>query len=436
MLRSAARMALVVLTLATLGWSQSSEKVIFSFDGDNGRLPDGGLVADARGNLYGTTFDGGASEYGNVFELTPVALGTWRETVLYTFNGTDGAFPESTLVLDSDGNIYGTAQAGGAGQCVSGASGSLGCGVVFKLSKNGDTWQETVLYSFQPGVSKGTIPVGGVIFDNAGNLYGTTWAPGVLGDMVASKAGKSPGGSYWGCTLPGCGGTVYKLTPTQNGWQETDIYAFTGGADGAAPLNNLTIDSAGNLYGTTPYGGSGSCQYGCGTVFKLSQSNGNWTETVMHSFAGSDGAAPTGAVVFDQSGNLFSTTSMGGTSHQGTVFELTPNGQQWNESVLHSFTAGNDGANPYAGVVLDSHGNLYGTAAAAGQQLVGTVYRMSQNGGQWGLTVLHTFRRGSNDANSPYGQILFYGRNLLIGTSQGGGIHQAPGAVYQLLQPF
>ncbi len=432
MLRSIAVVLVSMLAWCASGWAQDSEHVIFSFNRTNGNLPDAGLVADSQGNLYGTTFNGGAYGYGNVYKLTPTAAGNWTGASIYDFTGgADGALPESTLVLDRAGNIYGTAQAGGLGQCVTDPQrGWLGCGVVFKLAPSGNGWQETTLYSFQPGVDKGVLPVGGVILDAAGNLYGTTWAPGVEGDFIALKAGKpSLANTFWGCDLPGCGGTVYKLTPTQNGWQETDLYDFTGATDGSSPQSSLLLDSAGNLYGTAPYGGVNNCVYGCGLVFKLSPDNGGWTETVLHAFTNQpDGGAPTGSVAMDAAGNLYSTTSKGGSQRMGTVFQITPGGQ---ETVLYSFTGGNDGAAPAAGVVLDSHGDLFGTAPSGGQYFLGVAWRLTPNQGHWAQTVVHTFRPGT-DGQSPYAQMIFL-HGFLVGTTQSGGFHDIPGAVYQLL---
>ena len=423
---------LVVLTLAwtSLGFAQLSERVIFSFDGSNGRTADSGLVQDARGNVYGTTFNGGPDALGSVYELTPISSGVWRETVLYNFNGNDGAFPVATLTFDHDGNLWGTTQLGGLGTCSTSGGQNLGCGVVFKLTPTQNGWQESTVYEFQPGVNKGVIPVGGVIFDAAGNAYGTTWAPGVEGNGIYDRAGRNAlAGTYWGCTQPGCGGTVYKLTPTQNGWQEADIYAFTGAADGSSSQATLIMDSAGNLYGTTPYGGSGNCQYGCGTVFEVSPANGAWTETVLHSFANTDGAAPMGALTADTAGNFYSTTNLGGTHRSGTVFKLSKSGQQWTESVLYNFTGGIDGSYPFAGVIFDSRGNLYGTAAEGGTDSVGTVYALIPNNGTWSQVVLHGFRL-QGDGNLPYGPLMFW-NGWLLGATQGGGAHNE-GAVYQV----
>lgn len=430
MVRSALKLLVLLSVCTSLGFAQLPGKLIFSFDGNNGRTADSGLIADSRGNLYGTTFNGGPNAFGSVYKLTPVSAGTWLETVIYNFNGTDGAFPVATLTFDSQGNLYGTTQLGGQGVCSSSGGQDLGCGVVFKLTPTQNGWQESAIYEFQQGVNLGVIPVGGVIFDTAGNLYGTTWAPGSQGDFIFDRVHSNlSGNTFWGCTQPGCGGTVYKLTPTQNGWQETDVYAFTGAADGSSSMANLWLDSAGNLYGTTPYGGSGSCQYGCGTVFKVNPSTG--AETVLHSFSGSDGGYPMGALTVDSSGSFYSTTNIGGTSHKGTVFELAKSGQQWQESVLYNFTGGSDGSSPFSGVIFDSNGNLYGAAAEGGTNSVGTLYSLVHNNGQWTQVVLHEFKL-QNDGELPYGPPVLW-NNWLIGATQGGGVHNE-GAVYQVFR--
>jgi uncharacterized repeat protein (TIGR03803 family) len=430
MLKSVLKLLVLSMVCTALGWAQVPERLIFSFNGTNGRTADSGLVSDARGNVYGTTFNGGANALGSVYKLTPVSSGVWIETVLYNFNGNDGAFPVATLTFDHSGNLYGTTQLGGLGICSTSGGQSLGCGVVFKLTPTGNSWQESTVYEFQPGVNKGVIPVGGVTFDAAGNLYGTTWAPGTQGDRIFDRASSNPlENTYWGCNQPGCGGTVYKLTPTQSGWQESDIYAFTGAADGSSSEADLIFDSAGNLYGTTPFGGTGTCQYGCGTVFEVSPANGGWSETVLHSFTGTDGSYPMGALTPDASGNFYSTTNVGGSHHFGTVFKLTKSGQQWQQSVLYNFTGGNDGSYPYAGVIFDSRGNLYGTAVEGGVNSVGTIYALVPNNGTWTQVVLHAFKL-SNDGQLPYGPPMFW-NGWLMGATQGGGAHNE-GAVYQV----
>jgi uncharacterized repeat protein (TIGR03803 family) len=362
------------------------ETVLYSFKGgSDGNEPFAGLIADSSGNLYGTTAFGGASNSGVVFKLSP----SGTETALYSFtNGSDGGSPFAGLIADSSGNLYGTTTSGGASNR----------GVVFKLSPGG---AETVLHSFcsLPGCSDGNDPFAGLIADSSGNLYGTTLGGG------ASNAG-----------------VVFKLSP---GGTETVLYSFTGGSDGAFPQAGLIADSSGNLYGTTSAGGaSGGCgEPGCGTVFKLSPSG---TETVLYAFKGfpSDGQGPAGLIA-DSNGNLYGTTQVGGTrvvfcpSGCGTVFKLSPGGT---ETVLYAFSSFGDGAHPYAGLIADSSGNLYGTtydgsapcSEAAG---CGVVFKLSPDGTE---TVLYSFTGGS-DGGSPFAGLIADSSGNLYGTTAVGG---------------
>jgi uncharacterized repeat protein (TIGR03803 family) len=310
------------------GWT---EKVLHSFKGGNdGKYPFSPLTFDSAGNLYGTTSAGGAHNGGTVFELSPNGMGGWANTSIYAFcaltNCTDGEMENSDiagLTLDAAGNIYGTTVNGGAYKA----------GTLFKLTHSASAWTETVLSSFCRCPNGGE-PLGGVIFDSAGNLYGTTYV----------------GGGTWG--------TVYEFNVTTN--TKTVLYEFRGPQynDGAYPEGNLIFDTAGNLYGTTDSGGTADN----GTVFELQPTgSGSWTEIVLHSFTGKpDGAGPAAGVIFDTAGNLYGTTIGGGASEYGTVFELTPTSGTWTETVLYTFTDGADGAIPWAGLVLDSSGNLYG----------------------------------------------------------------------------
>jgi uncharacterized repeat protein (TIGR03803 family) len=264
---------------ALQGWS---ETVLQSFAGSNGSYPYGNLVFDQAGNIYGTTLD-------NVFELTPNGVGGWTEKVLYTFSrGTDGGIPYAGLVFDRSGNLYGTTWIGGNLTCNYGQ----GCGTVFQLTPSGSGWAENVLYSLLYG-SDGAFPAGGIITDASGNLYGTT----------------TTGGS-------GNGGTVFELSPSSGTWTSTVLYSFTGGG---WPLGSLAMDQVGNLYGTTLQDG-----FGLGSVFKLTPSNGTWTETDVYDFSGTDGANPMGGVTLDSNGNLFGTTAYGGVYGCGVAYEITP----------------------------------------------------------------------------------------------------------------
>ena len=252
--------------------------------GTDGAQPIGGVVLDSAGNLYGTTSLGGASGNGTVFEEKRSGH-TWTESVIYSFTGgNDGANPPAGVTVDAHGNLYGTSSLGGAN----------GGGVVYELSPSNSGWTQTVLYTFQ-GLSDGQNPVGGVVLDRAGNLYGTTFDGGVNG-----------------------GGTVYELSPSSAGWTFTTLYSFTGGYGG--PYNKLTL-AKGSIYGFTNSEGAN----GLGSVFKLTPSNGGWTFTDLHDFTGgSDGALPYGSVAVDSNGNVFGTAAVGGSENQGLVFEITP----------------------------------------------------------------------------------------------------------------
>jgi uncharacterized repeat protein (TIGR03803 family) len=300
--------------------------VLYSFTGGDGSHPRAALIADAAGNLYGTTIRGGANDAGTLFQLTP--SGTLN--VLYSFSGgSDGALPFAGLIADAAGNLYGTTNGGGAG----------GQGTVFELDPSGTL---TVLYSFTGG--NDASPWAGLIADAAGNLYGTT------------EGGDGPG-------------EVFQLTPSGT---LNVLHDFTG-RDGAVPHGVLIADSAGNLYGTTHNGGTS----GYGTVFQLTPSG---ALNVLYSFTGgSDGAYPEAGVIADMAGNLYGTTYGGGAAGQGTVFQLTPSGAL---NVLHSFTGGSDGGRPVADLLADAAGNLYGTTSSGGATAscpggCGTVFQLT-----------------------------------------------------------
>ena len=279
------------------------ESILHKFTNENGRYPAGPLTFDKAGNLYGTTY--GVPYYcGTVFRLSPTMQGGWREDVLHDFgpssgNGPDGCESTSGVVFDSAGNLYGTTSGGGTNGYY---------GIVYELSPtpNGK-WKETILHKFSLG--EGNLPYAGVTLGPSGELYGTTF-----------------GGGNQGCQPIGCG-AVYELTRAGNGaWTEQLIYSFKG-ADGENPLGGLVLDSAGNLYGTTDYGGQQTCNMGCGTIFKLSRTQGGqWVHTLLHAFNGADGWGPASDLIFDRSGNLFGTTISGGLTASccGTAFELTP----------------------------------------------------------------------------------------------------------------
>jgi uncharacterized repeat protein (TIGR03803 family) len=336
--------------------------------------------------------------------VQPAAAQTFIE--LYAFNSTgtlpleDGGWPEAGVTRDAAGNLYGTTFFGGTG------TGCdifyYGCGTVFKLDTSGT---ETVLHSFG-GASDGWNPTARVILDAAGNLYGTTGYGGAHGH-----------------------GTVFKVDTAGN---ETVLYSFAGGKDGARPNAGLVVDTAGNYYGTTQYGGRGCDHQGCGTVFRITPDG---QETVLYRFKdGQDGASPLGGVALDSSGNIYGTTWVGGTFSFGTVFRIDSSGD---ETVLHSFAGGSDGANPMAAPVLDTAGNMYGTTSAGGPYF-GIVYKVDTAGNE---SILYSFTGGSDGAY-PYAHLLvdtsgnLYGTVSQSGTTNAGTVFELSGSSLTVLYGF
>jgi uncharacterized repeat protein (TIGR03803 family) len=401
--------ALAVFTLTLFAASAGAadqETVLHSFGGGtDGKYTDSGLIIDSAGNLYGTTATGGIHDKGTVFELSPRQGGGWAETVLHSFDGTDGQESFASLILDGAGNLYGTTFFGGIHPCA-----GDGCGTVFELSpREGGGYTETVLHNFNNN-GDGFGPHAGLILDAAGNLYGTTSAGGLHS-----------------------GGTVFELSPREGGgWTETLLHSFEfNGTGGSYPSGSLIFDPNGNLYGTTEYGGiHTSCSFGvdvgCGTVFQLSpRQGGGWIETVLHSFGSpNDGQDPRAALTFDGLGNLYGTTYYGGLHGFGTVFEFSPRqGGGWTEIFLNSFQNGPDGRNPHSALVFDSLGNLYGTTWNGGIHGYGTVFEvLPRGGGGWRETILHSFGYG-NDGYNPESTLIFGLDGSLYGTTAGGGIH-------------
>jgi uncharacterized repeat protein (TIGR03803 family) len=380
----------VILGLAAEVSAQGNYKSLHRFNGRAGIFPEG-VIFDSAGRLYGTTFQGGNLRdcgglgCGVVFKLTPNQDGSWTESVLHRFTGKDGAGPIAGLIFDTAGNLYGTTALGGRDNV----------GTVFKLMPNTDgSWTETVLHSFTGGLD-GRNPSAGLIFDTAGNLYGTT--QGEFGHTS---------------------GNVFKLMPNSDrSWTETVLYSFTGGADGGFPFAGLIFDTARNLYGTTHMGGRDNL----GTVFKLMpNSDGSWTETVLHSFTlGPDGQGPDDGLIFDTAGNLYGTTQYGGPDDAGTVFKLMPNSDgSWTETVLYSFTGGADGFEPQAGLIFDTAGNLYGTTPGGGAAGLGVVFKLVPNSnGKWKETVLHSFF--DHPGADPFPGVIFDAKGNLYGTTAG-----------------
>jgi len=420
----------VVAALALGGSAlRAQERVIYSASG-TGDVAPFVTAGDPSGNLYGADWFGGTG-YGSIFELSPSSTGSWTETTLYTFTGAPDGQEPLGVTRDSAGNLYGTTLYGGAYQgndCALLPSAtrksaslyaaeqndptSFHCGTVFELSPNGDgSWTETILYNFTGGLD-GATPQGGLIFDKAGNLYGT-----------ASNGGD------------GQVGVAFELSPFNGGWTETVLHSFGGSSDGAFPNGNLAIDKAGNLYGTAPSGNTGTT-YQNGIVFELSPSGGTWVETVLHTFGSikSDGLVPFAGVILDAAGNVYGTTSAGGAGGGycggfgcGTVYELarTRNGG-WREIILYAFAGTPDASSPDFPVTFGANRSLYGAAgggSATGCQLFGpcgTVYKLASSGGVWHEKVLHSFA-GSPDGNQTDSGVIFGpGGHLFGGTEYGG----------------
>ena len=438
-----------------------SETVIHSFhslllSGVDGTTPVSSLIFDSAGNVYGTTSKGGANGFGTVFEFAPGTINTWTEFVLYNFNfnGSDGIYPQAGLIRGADGNLYGTSSAGGV----------KSVGAVFQLTpQQGGGWQESIAYSFNFHGTDGALGTGGLISDGAGNFYGVTseggaydagiafelspangggWTETLMHNFGSGLDGEQPSagliadasGNFYGTTMlggPHNDGTVFEISPKSGGgWTEKALHDFNlNGTDGALPMAGLVFDSTGNLYGTTPQGGVA----GDGTVFQLSpKQGGGWTEKVIHSFLTIGGSVPYAGLIIDATGNLYGTTSQGGTSGDGVVFELSPTGSGgWLETVLYAFRSNPDGSSPHAGLVFDASGNLYGTTQNGGSNGDGTVFELTpQQNGTWTETVLYSF--DGAQGSFPDGSLTFSGSPAsLFGTTSSGGANNA-GTMFEL----
>jgi len=389
--------ALLASAIAPTSAQAQKFKVLYTFHGANGAFPEGQLALDGQGNLYGTAAAGGAGNCSSSFDgKCGVAFKldkTGKQVWMHSFNGSNGDDPTHGVLLGA-GGLYGTTVLGGDTTCY-----SLGCGTVFKLNQSGN---EKLLYQFS-GTPDGWFPSGPLTQDSVGNLYGTT------------QVGGSAGGV----------GTVFKVDKTG---QETVLYSFTGASDGCYPFGGVTLDAAGNLYGVALVGGASYFCNGDGVVYEL-DTTGHLT--VLHEFGGGDGYGPGAQLIFDSAGNLYGTTENGGSSSVcldgcGTVFELSPNGNgSWTETVLYSFCSLEncaDGQLPHARLVQDASGNLYGTTWFGGADNDGVVFELAPNGTE---TVLHSFT-GGRDGLEPDSLILAP-NNMLLGVAVGGGDTSCPG---------
>ncbi len=399
---SLARVAFSILLVGALAVPRSNaastEKSLYSF----GNLTDGydpfARPIFMNGRLYGTTTLGGAYDCGIVYELEQTKSG-WVKRTLYTFTGKDdGKNPWAELTKDSAGNLYGTA----------GYGGSSGDGVVFELLRDSSGgWAEKLLHSF--GGDDGVAPLGGLVFDSEGNLYGTTFT----------------GGNLSQCDGYGCG-TVFRLSPSNGQWTLTTLHNFDGN-DGVYPRSTLYRDSKGNYYGTTLGGGS----TGYGVVYRVSPSSGGgWTFASLYNAPHGDPGF--GPVVMDKKGNIYGTNSGG--EDLGYVYELTRSGKSWKAKVIYTFAGGSDGKYPFAGVVLSPRGELYGTTLFGGVSGAGTVFRLVRSGDTWNESVLFSF--DGADGYQPHSGLTWHKSDSLIGTTAGGGGGSCPlsgcGVVFEI----
>ncbi len=395
------------LMVSTTPARAATQRVLHEFDFSDGMVPESGVIIDSTGNLYGTTLYGGINncgwgDCGVVFKLSHDAEGKWTETILHRFTGdSDGFNPSGALVRDLKGNLYGTTEAGGL----------YGGGTVFQLTplKNGK-WRHTILHSFGT-TNDGSDPFGSLTFGRKGDLYGTTYSGGLTGRCSARN---------------GCG-VVFKLTPGLRGkWTEGVLYRFSG-KDGANPTAGVFRNQEGRLYGATESGGDFNyCSYGCGVAFELTRhKDGVWAETVLHKFTGgADGAFPYGGLTSDHHGTFYGAAVLGGDFNCygggcGVVFKLSrDNSGKWRQTVLWTFNSITEGDEPYMAPILGPGDSLYGTTSFG--EGYGNVYKLTPHAdGKWTEGVLFGFNGGSGGW-SPTG-IVFDKRGNLYGTTAAGG---------------
>ena len=396
LLRTAVAVVLMIGLLPPTAWGAAKCKVLHSFgSGKDGSGPFGPPLLDGGGNLYGTTAAGGTgqcSDYGcgTVYELTPRAHGTWKESILHSFKaGNDGAIPWSNLVSDSMGNLYGTLQ----------GDNGLGGSGVFQLGHASRGWDNALIYTDGAGP--------GLLIDGAGNLYGPM-GPGEY--------------KYYGA--------IGELSPGSDGWTYTALYSFcsTFCPDGFNPPAPPIWDGKGNMFGTTSAGGiMGGCPNGCGVIYEMTPNgDSTWTYHVLHRFASfkNDGGEPLSGLVMDQAGNLYGATWMGGRYDQGTVFKLAYTADHWKETILYDFPDCNKGCGVEGTLALDKSGNLYGTAAGGTGDCgftCGVVFELSpQKNGKWKYNVVYDLTPETGGFQPFYGVIVDDTGNLFGVTSSGG----------------
>jgi len=383
----------------------------FSGGGDGGS-PTAMLTMDAAGRLYGTALYGGTG-YGTIFRMEK-QNGSWLFNTIYDFLGdngsNDGAGPYAKLVTGPNGSFYSTTVAGGGNNGSCADYGYFGCGTVYNLQPPLTVckaitclWHETVLYQFVNGPA-GVYPFGAVVFDHAGNMYGTTQLGGIGFDL----------------------GTVYELSPSGGGWSGSVLFSFND-SGGGEPYDTLIADSSGNLYGTAAGGGAN----GYGVVFELSLTESGWVETILHSFDVTDGNKPYGGLIFDSAGNLYGATSSGGSGSGGTVYELSPSGGGWQFNVLYNLEGSYEWG-PQDSLTMDSSGNLYGTTYKGGPNTAGTLFKLSPNNGQWIYNELYDFGNNSGGCE-PNGGVVLDSQGNIYGTTTACGADEN-GTVWEMTQ--
>ncbi len=393
---------LAIMSVSTLlgmqiAQAQSDDILHFFSGGMDGSLPTSGVTLGGTGTLYGTTTSGGSGNSGVVYRLTE-RHSAWTLSSLYEFTGLDdGGVPQAGITIGPNGALYGTTAFGG----------TLDAGTVFELRPPLTVckavtcyWIETAIHSFT-GNPDGLNPgFGNLIFDSAGNIYGTT--------------------SYGGTNDKG---VVFELSPSGGSWTETILHNFGSGDDGATPESGVIFDSAGNLYGTTNFGGnSPNCESGCGIVYQLVPSNGSWTENIILYFDGStSGYEPQGTLTIDGSGNLYGTTLNGGPDGgNGSVFELSPSDGGWTYIALVNFSGE---CNPRPGVTMSAAGHLYGVCYYGGANTFGELFDLAYNGSMWVYSNLYSFG-ATNDGHYPEGPVVLDASGNIYGTTVNGGMNQ------------
>jgi uncharacterized repeat protein (TIGR03803 family) len=376
-------------------------RVIHTFSGSaDGSTPNSTMVMDQAGSLFGTTSYGGAQPgfagSGIVFKLVQ-KNSAWILTSLYTFQGgSDGAYPGASVVIGPSGILYGTTSVGGNPGCPAGT----GCGTVYQLQPQSRAcqsvlcpWTKTALYRFIGGQDGANPAYGQLLFDHSGNIYGTTGGGGDVGS-----------------------GVVYQLTRSSGGWQESVLHSFDGMGDGLQPQSGVVFDSQGNLYGTTVDGGA----HGNGTAYELTPSGPGWGISKQYDIA-NEGNSPYAGVILDQLGNVYGATLFGGPGNGGSIFRLATSGSQWNSTIIGSFSPlGGEGVGAFSSLTMDSAGNLYGTTGTDGAHGFGSVLKLVPQNGSWVQTTLYDFAGGSDGCN-PSGGVTVAPDGHLYGTTQGCG---------------